>query len=271
MRVDKHFDTVIARGKETRKFVQDRRFISLHELQDDVFEIKLRKRNIRWRLPLHLGYSIYQYAKMELLKLVYGMIQRFIHPRDYIISCGDTDSVYFGISKNTLNAVIKPEMRQVFEQEKHLWFPRTQCKYHTSNNFEADADCLQPPSEEQQCCYDCYLFDLRLPGLWKLEKRSDSICALNPKSYICIDHTEDGNQTVKLSAKGVARSNTLLWKDYVGVFNTGIPHMIENRGIQQTQLYTLGTYHLKKRGLSYLYIKRKIIGKKGSETMPLDL
>ena len=270
MRVDRHKDTIIVRGERAAKLINSRRFHSMNQIGDDVYEIKMQKKTVKWALPLHLGYCIYQYAKLELLRIVYSFLQKFIHPRDYQISNTDTDSMYFACSKKTLNEMIEPQMRDVFQREKGKWFPRNKCQLHDTKEFDVNDDCLKPPNPEQKCCYDVYMYDKREPGLWKLESQSDSICALSPKCYITVNHNEDEDQTVKLSSKGVAHSNDLSWSNYTGVFSTGVPYDVVNRGIQQAQLYSLNTYTLRKVGLSYLYIKRKV-KPGGSETEPLDL
>jgi hypothetical protein len=53
----------------------------------------------------------------------------------------DTDSMYMGLAFGSFDESIKPEMREQFEAEKHLWFPR--------------AEHLK--------------FDRRTPGLFKIE------------------------------------------------------------------------------------------------------
>ena len=272
MRKDKHKDTVIATGQQAARLINSNRYYSMSDLGDDVYEIKMYKKCVKWDLPIHLGYAIYAYAKLELLKFVYNMLQKFVHPRDYAISTTDTDSCYFSISKDNFTQVIEPGMRECFHREKNDWFPRTKCPKHASVTFDINEDCLKPPSKDQKCCYDIYIKDKREPGLWKLECESDSICALNAKSYICVNHSDDGEQTVKLSSKGVARSNVLSWSTYTTVFNSGLPFNVTNRGIRPTldKLYTLRSYSLQKVGLSYLYLKRKVKSG-GSETEPLDL
>ena len=37
----------------------------------------------------------------------------------------DTDSAYMALSADTLDDIVKPEMKQRYEAEKHLWFHRT--------------------------------------------------------------------------------------------------------------------------------------------------
>ena len=146
MRVDFYKDTVIARGGNINKFINSRRFHFLRDLGEQIYEVKLHKKTVRWKLPLQIGFAIYNLAKLELLKICFSVLLKFIHPRDYAIACCDTDSLYFGISKDTFTEAIDPAMRDVFHKEKARWFPRTKCALHEPSQFDINDDCLKPPS-----------------------------------------------------------------------------------------------------------------------------
>ena len=56
----------------------------------------------------------------------------------------DTDSAYLAISGENLDAVVKPDMKEQFIEEKHQWFPREDTAEHLA-------------------------YDKRTPGLFKVE------------------------------------------------------------------------------------------------------
>jgi hypothetical protein len=73
----------------------------------------------------------------------------------------DTDSAYIAFSSENLNDIVKPELQEHFQQNKHCWLCRTD-------------------TEEEM------LFDKRTPGLFKEEFQGDGIIALSSKMYHCI-------------------------------------------------------------------------------------
>jgi hypothetical protein len=63
----------------------------------------------------------------------------------------DTDTAYIAFSADTLEEVIKPNLRQLYDIGKKSWFPRTDTPEHTA-------------------------YDKRTPGLFKKEYSGDGIC-----------------------------------------------------------------------------------------------
>ncbi|KAI8517751.1 hypothetical protein Bbelb_037680 [Branchiostoma belcheri] len=58
-------------------------------------------------------------------KKVIAETMKLIDVSDFQYCEMDTDSAYIAISADRLEDVIKPHMRERYENEKHLWFPRT--------------------------------------------------------------------------------------------------------------------------------------------------
>ncbi|KAJ8040444.1 Bcl-2-related protein A1 [Holothuria leucospilota] len=81
----------------------------------------------------------------------------------------DTDSAYLAISGDSLDDVIKPDMRATFELEKHLSFPRTYTIEHKQ-------------------------YDKRTPGLFKMEWEGNGVVALNSKCYYCFGSEKEKSQ-----------------------------------------------------------------------------
>ncbi|KAI8511991.1 hypothetical protein Bbelb_110910 [Branchiostoma belcheri] len=74
----------------------------------------------------------------------YDFMLKFVDVSDFQYCEMDTDSAYIAISVDKLDDVIKPELRDEYEREKHLWFPRTDSPVNAA-------------------------FDRRTPGLFKEE------------------------------------------------------------------------------------------------------
>jgi hypothetical protein len=47
----------------------------------------------------------------------------------------DTDSAYMALSADSLEEVIKPELKQRYQSEKHNWFPRSDTPEQRDNSF----------------------------------------------------------------------------------------------------------------------------------------
>jgi hypothetical protein len=56
--------------------VNNPRFKSANQLDDDYFEVESRKGEIQLNLPIQLGYFILQYAKLRMLEFYYDCIDR---------------------------------------------------------------------------------------------------------------------------------------------------------------------------------------------------
>ena len=84
----------------------------------------------------------------------------------------DTDSAYIAISGESVESLVKPELRVEFDQDKCNWFPRTDTPEHKA-------------------------YDKRKPGLFKVEWERTGIVGLCSKTYYCFGAKD------KLSCKGV--------------------------------------------------------------------
>ena len=163
---------------------------------------------------------------------------RFFDKADFEYIEMDTDSAYIAITAGSLDELVKPEMRGVYDAEKHHWFPRP----------------------------DHYQHDKRTPGLFKVEWEGDGVVALNSKCYYCFGG-EHGN---KFSCKGVNKKTNPITKEmYLDVLQTKCTQTVTNRGFRLHGLH-IYTYRQLKNGLTYLYVKRRVLADRVS-TEPLDL
>ncbi|KAJ8050172.1 hypothetical protein HOLleu_03268 [Holothuria leucospilota] len=141
---ERHVDVKVCNDSNVFERINDPFFKRLTQVGDAVYEIDLHKRVICLDLPIQIGYFVYQYAKLRMLEFYYDFMQKYVDPSNFEYCEMDTDSAFLAISDQTLDSIIKPEMRGNFETEKHKWFPRTDNDEHRQ-------------------------FDKRTPGLFKLE------------------------------------------------------------------------------------------------------
>ena len=235
----RHRVVKVADETDAPRFINDNHFRALDDLGGGVYEVELTKRVINLNLPIQIGFFVYQYAKLRMLEFYYDFLMTFIHHSDFEMCEMDTDSAYLAISGNTLDEIIKPEKRALYEREKNKWFPREDTPAHKA-------------------------FDKRTPGLFKVEWEGVGIVALCSKTYFCF-----GNED-KVSCKGLNKKTNKITKEkYLNVLRSQTSGTGINRGFQMRggDMYT---YEQTKTAFTYLYPKRKV-NEDGRSTTYLDL
>ncbi|XP_066264599.1 uncharacterized protein [Branchiostoma lanceolatum] len=218
-------------------------FRMITEVVDGFYEIETGKRRIKFDLPLQIGFFVYQYAKLRMLQFYYDFMLTFVDVSDFQYCEMDTDSAYIAISADRLEDVIKPHMRDRYENEKHLWFPRTDDPQHAA-------------------------YDKRTPGLFKEEWSGDAIVGLCSKTYYCFGGDDKSND--KFSCKGVSKKdNNITLQKYLRVLETQKSGQGVNRGFRVKDNQML-TYTQTRDAFSYFYPKRQVQDD-GVTTLPLDI
>ncbi|CAP20727.1 Protein CBG24020 [Caenorhabditis briggsae] len=198
------------------------------EEYNGVYEVTKRTRKVKQNMPLQIACSVYDDSKLRMLKFYYDCIDKYVDRSDFQYIEMDTDSAYMAITDNTLEDLIKPEMKEEFERDKCNWFPRTDTEEHRR-------------------------IDKRTPGLFKVEKEGDGMIALCSKTY-CIWTNDD---KCKVSSKGVQqkRNNSILTKEkYLECLVNKQTIDGLNKGFRY-QNQEMKTYEQKKIGLSPVYGK----------------
>ena len=77
-------------------------------------EVELTKKTINLKLPIQIGFFVYQYAKLRMLQFYFDLLVIFIHISDF----GDQNKVSCkGLNKNT-NAISKERYLSVLTSKK---------------------------------------------------------------------------------------------------------------------------------------------------------
>jgi hypothetical protein len=234
------------------KMIGRKNFISCDALEEEFFEFVMGKKKIVIDIPIVLGFSVLQYAKLRMLEFYYDLIDKYIDRHDFQYCEMDTDSAYLALS-DEFHKVIKPELRDEFYTEYGDWFPRAACDLHRSDFVETMKK--RGDWEMEPCCRRVNKFDNRTPGLFKEEFIGEGIISLNSKTYYC--WTEDGNDD-KYRSKGLSRRQNKLTKDqFVSVLQNKEVIGGENRGFTKRE-NKIFTYSQQRNGLTYLYAKRRV-------------
>ena len=102
---------------EVDKHLSSAYFEDLEEI-GDAYKIESRKKEVKINRPFQVGIVVYQLAKLRMLQFYYDFLDKYIDRRDYELIQMDTDSMYFALSYDTLEAAVKPELKLKFENNK---------------------------------------------------------------------------------------------------------------------------------------------------------
>lgn len=143
-------------------------FRSQKIIDQDIMEVDMAKKTVRWNLPIQVGYFVYQYAKLRMLEFYYDCLLQFFKWSDFELCQMDTDSLYFAISGSSLDDIVRDEKRADFYCSYHKWFPSLSCDNHR-HEF-VTAKCRGEPWDPtlRTCCSNRLKYDKRTPGLFKV-------------------------------------------------------------------------------------------------------
>ena len=270
MRTDRHTTTVVVGTSYARRLINNPLFVTMQQLDGQLFEVKLRKKTVSAGQPNQIGLFVYNYAKMFLLQAYYDFLDKYIPRGSFELVTCDTDSLYFALGGHSLRECVKPELLSEFDKQLPNWMPADLCPRHWAER-QACRQHGMPEPLPQDCCRAHLKHQQREPGLWKVEAQADAIIALAPKCYVCYNNRDEDESIQKMSCKGVQKKlNVITPEDYYRVLQSTTPKNIMNRGLRLDANRRMRLYAQSKRGLSYLYVKRKVLDD-GVSTVPLDL
>ena len=88
------------------------------------YEIKEVKRTAMTKRTYHCGTAVYQLAKLQTLKFNYDFLDKYFSRQNFELCSMDTDSFYLAMS-DSLDEIVKPEMKQPYEAEKKIGLQQT--------------------------------------------------------------------------------------------------------------------------------------------------
>ena len=232
--VERHTNTIYTCDEEeVDKSLRSARFNTLEEI-GPAYKVELRKSKITIDRPFQVGIVVYQLAKLRMLQFYYEFLDFYLDRRDFELIQMDTDSMYFALSCEKLEDVIRPGYETQFEEEKKRWLA-----WDKWSNRE--------------------------PGLFKLEKEATSGIALCSKCY----HMEDqATGKAKVSSKGVNKRQNEMRRERFERALAGDRDVVVNRGFRMRD-GSMYTYEQRKLGLSAYYDKRWVLPD-GIHTEPIE-
>ena len=187
--------------------------------------------------PYQCGIAVYQPAKLQMLEFYYDFLDSYFSRQDFELCYMDTNSFYLAMSGESLDEIVRPEMKQTYEADKKNWLAIDK-------------------------------FSKRSPDLFKPEFVGTRGVWVTAKCYLVQNETPNEN---KYSCKGVSKKNNDLhfqrYKDVLDVFlKTRRDSELEEKDIDKAKnvdfrVYDQGivTYEQNKLGLSAYYDKRYVL------------
>ena len=221
--LEKHISTKFTTDEKLiDKIFRSPFFEDLEEINEGVFEVRQRKKQATITRPYQCGIAVYQLAKLRMLEFYYDFLDKFCDRRDFELIQMDTDSFYMALSANDFDEIIKPEMKELYKEEKKNWLVTDE-------------------------------YSKRVPGLFKAEFQGKRMIALTSKCYFADSGKDEGVK--KFSCKGVSRrQNKMNWERYKNAL-FGSLDKARNIGFRKRDNHIV-TYEQSKLGLSAYYDKR---------------
>ena len=215
---ERQTEVLYCQEHQVNRHLVDSSFRRCNKLDEKTFELEMSNKTIRLNLPMQIGYFVYQYSKLRMLEFYYA---------------------YIALSADTLEEVMKPDQRHVYDIVRKNWFPRTDTPEHAA-------------------------YDKRTPGLFKEEYSGDGMIALCSKTYYCLGKED------KFSCKVInKRTNQITKEKYMDDLLSKKSVSSTNGGFRSMDNQVF-TYSQKRTGFSYFYPKRIVLAD-GVSTAPLEI
>ena len=221
-------------------------FNNLEEI-GGVYEIKECKQTVTIKRPYQCDIAVYQQAKQRMLESYYDFLDKYSSRQDFELCYMDTHSFYLAMSGDSLDQIVRPEIKQAYEVDKKNWLATGKFSERTPVLFNHEF--------------------LGTRGVWP-----------TAKCYLVQNEALSKN---KYSCKGVSQEQNDLnfqrYKNVLDVFlKTRRDSELEEKDIDKAKnmgfrVYDQGvvTYEQNKVGLSGYYDKPYVLGN-GIHTKLLD-
>ena len=112
-------------------------FNNLEEI-GGAYDIKEFKRTVTVKRPYQCGVAVYQLAKLRMLEFYYDFLDKYFNRQGFELCYMDTDSFYIAMSGDSLDEIVRPEMKQAYEADKKNWFATDKFSERTLGLFKSE-------------------------------------------------------------------------------------------------------------------------------------
>ena len=106
---DRHRDVKYCTEIGTSALINNKRFRQLDVVNEDAYEIEMNKSVVKYTLPLHIGFFVYQYAKLRMLQFYYDFVDRYVERPLFQYCEMDTYSAYIALAGESIDGLVKAD------------------------------------------------------------------------------------------------------------------------------------------------------------------
>ena len=156
----------------------------------------MNKSVVKYTLPLHIGFFVYQYAKLRMLQFYYDFVDRYVE-RPLFQYC-EIDSAYIALAGESIDGLVRADRRAHYFRHRSQLLPAECCDEHEDDYVRARIAGRSWTATES-CCFARKAFNKRTPGLFKVEWCGEGFIGLCSKTYYCFGATD------KYTTKGLSK------------------------------------------------------------------
>ena len=95
----------------TSALINNKRFRQLDVVTEDAYEIEMNKSVVKYTLPLHIGFFVYQHAKLRMLQFYNDFVDRYVERPLFQYCEMDTDSAYIALAGESIDGLVRADRR----------------------------------------------------------------------------------------------------------------------------------------------------------------
>ena len=150
--VDRHRDVKYCTEIGTSALINNKRFRQLDVVTEDAHEIEMNKSVVKYTLPLHIGFFVYQYAKLRMLQFYYDFVDRYVERPLFQYCEMDTDSAYIALACESIDGLVRADRRAHYFRHRSQWLPAECCNEH-EDDYVCARIAGRPWTVNESCCF----------------------------------------------------------------------------------------------------------------------
>ena len=131
--VDRHRDVQYCNDVGASMLINNRCYHQFDFVVDNAYEIEMEKKIVKYSLHHHIGFFVYQYAKLRMLQLYYDFVKRYVERPLYHYFEMDTGSTYIALEGDSLDDLVSEEKREHYFRHRYGWLPSESCVDHNAD------------------------------------------------------------------------------------------------------------------------------------------
>ena len=107
---------------------------------------------MKYTLPLHIGFFVYQYAKLRMLQFYYDFVDRYVERPLFQYCEMDTDSAYIALAGESIDGLVRADRRAHYFRHRSQWLPAECCDEH-EDDYVCARIAGRPWTVTESCCF----------------------------------------------------------------------------------------------------------------------